>query len=435
MTTRNRASAEEAAALVRGTDTLAVPLGPGQPGAFLHALGERESFDDLEVFGALLVDLYALFTRPGVHYRSGFYGPAERFLRDSGADVQFVPADFRRFGPVLQALRPRIMCTAATPPDADGWMSLSLHAGASVAELHRAGADAERVLIVEANPKLPRTFGLPPDHRHAIHVDEADCVLESDVEPFVLPEPEPTATDRAIAEHAAEFVVEGSTLQTGIGGVPSMVARLLADGPGGGYGVHSEMFTTGLMCLHEAGKITNDNKGVYDGVSITTFAAGTAELNRWLDGQEAVRFLPVELVNAPHTIARNRKMVTVNGALAIDLAGQIMADTIGGKQFSGVGGHEDFVSAPGLELDDRSLVCLPSVATVDGHSMSRILATMPPGAIVTTPRHQLDVVITEFGAAQLRGRTVRERARLLAAIGHPDHRAELLDAAERIPTG
>jgi acyl-CoA hydrolase len=291
------------------------------------------------------------------------------------------------------------------------------------------------VLLVEVNEQLPRTVGLPPEHRHAIHVDEADVIVVADRVPFALEDPPPTDVERAIAAHAAAFVADGCTLQTGIGGIPGTVAALLAAGPGGDYGIHSEMFTTGLMALHEAGKVTNARKGLHEGYSVTTFAAGTAALYEWLDGNDAVRFLPVDLVNAPEVVARNRNMVTINGALAVDLAGQLVADSIGGAQFSGIGGHEDFIASAAFELSDRSLVCLPSTATVQGELVTRIQPQFAPGSIVTTPRHQLDVVITEHGVAELRGLTVRERARALAAVGDPRFRDELLDAAERIPAG
>lgn len=421
---------QEAAARLRPTDTFAIPLGPGQPAAVLHALGERDDWEDLTIGGALLVDLYQVFLHPGVHHQSGFFGPAERFLIASGADIQFVPADFRRFAPVLERTCPRVIATAATPPDAEGWCSLSLHAGATIGELHRAAADPDRELWVEANPHLPRTLGLPPEHRHAVHVDDIDVLVESDRAPFVLADAEPGPVDRAIAELVAPYVPDGATLQTGIGSIPSGVVGALADGPGGDYGIHSEMFTTGLMRLHLAGKVTNARKGMYDGVSVTTFAAGTAELYQWLDGNAEVRFLPVDLVNSPEAIARNRRMVTVNGALQVDLQGQVVADTLDGEQFSGIGGHEDFVASSGLELEDRSLICLPSTATHDGTTVSRIVARLPLGSVVTTPRHQLDVVVTEHGVAELRGRTVRERARALAAIADPSVRDELLSEAE-----
>ena len=420
---------EDAAARLRPTDTLGIPLGPGQPSGFLHALGDRTDWQELIVFGALLVDLYAVFTQPGVSYRSGFFGPAERFLVESGARVEFIPADFRRFTRIAERFAPRVVATVATPPDQDGNLSLSLHAGATVSEIHRAAADPQRVLVVEINPRFPRTFGLPPEHEHCVHIDEVDVLVEDDRDPFVLADDAPTDIERAIAEHVRPFIEDGATLQTGIGGIPSTVVRQLAEGDGGDYGVHSEMFTTGLMHLHRAGKVSNLHKGQFDGVSITTFAAGTLELYEWLDGNEDVRFLPVDVVNAPHAISANHNMVSINGALAIDLLGQVVADTIGPRQFSGIGGHEDFVSASGLQLEDRALLCMPSTATANGAPVSRIVATLAEGAAVTTPRHQLDVVVTEFGVAHLRGHTVRERALALAEIAHPDFRDDLRSRA------
>jgi acyl-CoA hydrolase len=326
------------------------------------------------------------------------------------------------------------MTTAAAPPDENGLMSLSLHAGATVGELHQAALDDDRLLIVEVNERLPRTLGLPPEYPHALHVDEVDVIVHNDVAPFVLAEDVPTDVDRAIAELARGFIGDGSTLQTGIGGVPSTIVEVLASGPGGDYGVHSEMFTTGLMRLHKAGKVSNTRKGQFPGVSIATFALGTADLYVWLDGNPDVRFLPVEVVNAPDAIARNHHVVSINSALEIDLYGQVVADRLRGRQYSGVGGHEDFVAQSGLELSDRSLICLPSTASVHGTVVSRIVPALPPATTVTTPRHQVDVVITEHGVAELRGRTVRERAAALAEIAHPDFRDELHAAVAQVST-
>jgi acyl-CoA hydrolase len=418
-------SVEEAVSHLRSTDSLGVPLGPGQPGEFLHGLAARDDYESLTISGALLVDFYEIFSNPKVRHLSGFYGPIERMLLDAGANIEFVPSDFRRFEPLLERLSPRLMATVATPPDGDGFLSLSLHAGASVRELHRAGADPDRLLVVEMNPNFPRTHGLPPEHTHRLHVDEIDVLVESDRAPFVLEDPPATDVEVAIAGFARTFVTDGCTLQTGIGGIPSTVVGLLASEPGGDYGVHSEMFTTGLMHLQRSGKVTNQKGGAWDGFSVTTFAAGTQELYDWLDGNDEVRFLPVDLVNSRHRIAHNRKMVTINGALCVDLYGQVVADTIGPRQYSGIGGHEDFVSATGFELEDRSLVCLPSTAGVGDKVVSRIVAGLPEGWVITTPRHQLDVVVTEYGAAELRGGTVRERAMALAEISHPDFRDEL----------
>jgi acyl-CoA hydrolase len=186
------------------------------------------------------------------------------------------------------------------------------------------------------------------------------------------------------------------------------------------------MFTTALMRLHRAGKVTNRRKGIFEGFSVATFAMGTRELYDWLDERDDVRFLPVDVVNDPTTIGRNRCMISLNGALEIDLQGQVVADTIAGRQYSGIGGHEDFVAGAGLGDDDRSLLCLPATAQSDGRRVSRIVRELARGSVVTTPRHQVDVVITEFGAAELSGRSVEERRERLAAIAHPDFREELL---------
>jgi acyl-CoA hydrolase len=419
--------AREAAALVRARDTLAVPLGPGQPPAFLSALGERERFEDLLVFAALLIGPFQLFARPGVHLRSGFFGPVERALVAAGHDVEFVPSDFRRFARIARDFAPRVMATAATPPDAQGWCSLSLHAGATLDELRLCGRDPGRLLVVEANARLPRTLGLPPEHTHALHVDEIDVLVANDQEPIALPESQPTEVERAIALHATRFIPDGATLQTGIGGVPDAVAEILAGRPGGDYGIHTEMFTTGLLRLVQAGKVSNARKGVHPGLSIATFAMGTRELYDWLDGpgREQVRFLPVDQINDPAIASRCHALVSINGALCVDLYGQVAADALEGREHSGIGGHEDFVISAGNSLGGRSLVCLPSTAQVKGTRVSRIVAALAPGTLVTTPRHQVDVVITEHGAAELAGRSVRERREALAAIAHPDFRSEL----------
>jgi acyl-CoA hydrolase len=386
------------------------------------------------VGSALLLVGTKLFNHPNVHYLSGFFGPIERALRDSGANIGFLPADFRRFAPVLEDQHPRVIATAASAPDAEGWCSLSLHAGSTGAELSRAAEDPERLLIVEASERFPRTRGIEPDYRHALHLDQIDVLVESDRPPLALEEPPPGPAERAIAEQASAYVDDGDTLQTGIGAIPSTIAGLLAEGEGGDYGVHSEMFTTGLMQLHEAGKVSN-RKGQYDGVSVSTFAAGTEELYAWLDGNTEVAFLPVEIVNSPDVIARNRAMVTFNGAIAIDIQGQVMADTIKAEQYSGIGGHEDFVAGPALSLESKALLCMPSTATVDGKLVSRIVPWFDAGAVITTPRHQVDVVVTEHGAAELQGKTVHQRGKALASVAHPDFRDELMAAAERASGG
>jgi acyl-CoA hydrolase len=271
---------------------------------------------------------------------------------------------------------------------------------------------------------------MPPSYDNTIPLDVVDVLVESDGVPFALEDPPSNEADAAIAAHALAYVHEGSTLQTGIGAIPNIVASELARGPLGGFGVHSEMFTTGLMQLHQAGKVSNDAKGIFDGVSVTTFALGVAELYTWLDGNESVAFLPVDTVNDPTVISQNANLVSINGALSVDLYGQVMADNIDGRQISGVGGHEDFVAGAELHLDAHSLICLRSTTEREGEVVSRIAGVPPQGAVVSTPRHHTGVVITEYGAAELTGCTVRERAHLLVDIAHPDFRRDLRKAAD-----
>ena len=428
-------SPQDAAARLSTSDSIGLPLGTGQPPAFLRALGEREDWEDLRVVGALLAVGTALFAHPGVHYLSGFFGPIERALREGGANISFAAADFRRLAPLLEAARPNVIATAAAPPDDDGWCSLSLHAGGTIEECMRAGADPGRTLVVEVSDKFPRTRGIPPQYPHALHVDQIDLLVRGEDGPLVLPDVTPGPVHVAIAHHARSYIPRGATLQTGIGVIPSATAALLAEGDGGDYGIHSEMFTDVLMCLHEAGKVSNAGKGIFDGVSVATFAMGSERLYEWLEDNDEIAFLPVDIVNDPHFISQNERMVTMNGALAIDIHGQVVADTINGDQFSGIGGAEDFVSGPGLSLASRALLCLPSTVTIDGELRSRIVPWFEAGTVITTPRHQVDVVITEYGAAELEAKTVHQRGEALAAIAHPDFREELLEAAERASRG
>lgn len=443
---------DEAAAVIGRRDTVGFGLGPGIPHAFMQALGRRDDWEDLGLGGALLLDLYQVCTHPGVSYRSGFFGPAERMLVDAGHRVDHVPGGFRQFAPILARLAPRVMAVQGAP-HGDDRINLSLHVGGTLAELLAAGRNPDRLLVVEVNPNLPRTRGLAlqggdgtgrwpvpapgvavggGSDTNTLPLELVDIVVEADHEPFVLTEPPVTDADRAVAAIAADYVADGSTLQTGIGAIPNLVAATLAEGSGGGYGVHSEMFTDGLRRLHQAGKVTNDAKGIYDGVSVTTFALGSADLYRWLVDNDEVGFVPVEMVNAPEVIGQNRAMVSLNGALSVDLYGQVAADHLTGNQISGVGGHEDFVSGTELRIDSHALVCLRSTVTIGGELRSRLVTALPAGAVVSTPRHHLDVVVTEYGAAEVRGLTVRERAGALAAIAHPLFRDELMAAAQTL---
>jgi len=230
---------DEAVGHIGATDTIGFGLGPANPDAFLTAMSRRDDWVDLTVGGALLLGYYEFLAHPGVSYRCGFFGPAERILLAGGANIELVPGGFRQFAPILRRYNPRVMTVLAAPPD-DGTVNLSLHIGATYDELLLAGRDPDRLLVVEVNPHLPRTRSLAPEYANTLPLDIIDILVEADGAPFTLAQPVPDEIDEAIADQARSFVTDGATLQIGIGAVPNMVATKLADGPGGGYGIHSE---------------------------------------------------------------------------------------------------------------------------------------------------------------------------------------------------
>src|SRR5262245_31705633 len=417
-------SLTDAAQLVRPRDTLTCGLAIAQPTGLLEAIGARDDFEDLAILSGLLIRPYAFFQRRGVRVVSGFFGPMERMADTAGACVDYVPADFGGLERLVLQLKPRIVAAVTTPPDAEGWMSFGLHAGAHFTPFLEAARDPDRLAIAEANSRLPRIGGLPELGGHRIHVSEVDAWVEHDEEPIALPAGTPAAEEIAIAEHAVRLIEPGATLQLGIGGIPDRIATLLAAGPGSDYGIHTEMITDGVMHLHRAGKVTN-RKGLYDGVSVGTFAMGSAELYHWLDGNREVAMLPVSATNDPALCRRLRRFVSVNGALMVDLAGQVAADHIRAKQYSGVGGHETFVIAAREAPGGKSLVCLKSTVTIGGQRISTIVPHIPTDATVTTPRHRTHWVVTEHGAVDLSVLPQRERAEALISIAHPDFRDSL----------
>lgn len=427
--TARELSADEAVSLVRPVDSIGLGLVTSTPVGLLKALSRRDDWRDLTFSGGLILGVFDVFMHPNVHYRSSFYGGGERHYQANGADIQYVPSFFRHYGLLIQHLQPRIMMMQGSMPDARGRVSLSLYNGAHFNEFLAAGRDPERLLIVECSPHFPRTFALD-GFVNDIALEDIDVVVYTDEHPTALAGETGTPEDFAIADVAATFVKDGTTLQTGIGAVPNLVATALVQRDGGDYGVHSEMFTDGLFALCAAGKVTNSKKTVHRGMSVITFALGAQSMYEFLNENPTVGFAPVQYVNDPSVIAKNPRMVSINSALEVDLQGQIVADTMGARQYTGVGGHMDFVEGTSLSLEHTSLICLQSTALVNGERKSRIIGDMTPRSVVTTPRHLAGVIVTEYGSADLRGLTVKERARALVAIAHPDYRDELSVAAE-----
>jgi len=303
-----------------------------------------------------------------------------------------------------------------SPPDRHGFCSL----GTSV-DVARAAAQTATVLVAQVNPRMPRTHG-----DGLIHYDRLHMVVEVD-EPLPEAHPrQPTAVDRAIGEHVAALVENGATLQLGIGAIPNAVLAALGDHRR--LGVHSEMFSDGVIDLVEKGVITGEEKRVHPGKLVAGFVNGTQRLFDFVDDNPLVAMLDMSYVNDTATIRKNPKVTAINSAIEVDLTGQVCADSIGELQYSGVGGQMDFIRGAALSEGGKPIIALPSTTRT---GKSRIVATLAPGASVVTTRAHADWVVTEYGAVSLFGKNLRQRARALVEIAHPDHREALAAEAWR----
>ncbi len=415
---------DDAVALIRPRDTVLCGFAAGQPTGLLDALGARQDLEEITLFTGLLIRPYAFLQHPAVRVMSGFFGPVERTARAAGTVLEYVPADFHGLERLALAMKPRVVLAVTTPPDADGWLSFGITAGASYRPFLEACAEPDRVAIAEMNPRLPRIGGIAELGGNRVHISQVDALVEHADDLIALPVQEPSPEELAIAHLVTDVIGDGSTLQFGIGAIPDEIARRLAAGPHGDFGIHTEMIGDGVRALHAAGKVTNQ-KGLYDGVTVGTFALGSAALYGWLADNPIVRMLPVSAVNDPALHRRLRRFVSVNGALAVDLFGQVAADHVGGQQYSGIGGHEAFVTGAGEAPGGRSFVCLKSTALVGGRRVSTVVPRLPDGMLVTTARHHVQHVVTEHGVADLSRLGDRGRAQALVGLAHPEFRGEL----------
>lgn len=436
----NEKSLSEILTLLRPEDTLAVPLATGQPMALMNALSERTDWKRLEIFTGLLTFPYPILTNPNVHVTSGYYGPIERFLNESGANMEYLPANFTGFEIYARRKPPRVVATTVSAPDKDGFVTFGTHCGALYKPFLEACRDPDRVAIAEINPRMPVVYGDPAHGDNKVRVGDIQHVFMAESAPVEVPAIDASEAERRIADHVVSLIPDGATLQFGIGAVPDLVAIKLANGPCGGFGIHSELVSDGFLKLLGAGKISNANKGIYQGQSVFTFAFGSQDLYDFLDerngrnGRLAI-CLPVSVVNDSALIAKNKNMVSVNSGLMIDLAGQVCSEAIGRRQYSGVGGQLSFVEGAYCAENGRSILCVKSTATVGDKLVSNVVATLPPGSLVSTPRHFTQYVVTEYGVADLYGVSDEKRPEKLIAVAHPEFREMLREEIGREARG
>jgi acyl-CoA hydrolase len=283
--------------------------------------------------------------------------------------------------------------------------------------------EAADLVILEINRNLPWTLG-----DTQIHISEVDAIVENHVPLFELPSAPATEAEKTIGGYIAGLIEDGATIQLGIGGIPNAITACLLERHD--LGVHTEMFTDGMIDLYNAGVVTNRKKTLWKGKMVGAFALGTQKLYEFVDNNIGVEFQQGNITNNPYIIAQNYKMVSVNTALQVDLYGQVCSQSIGPRHFSGTGGQLDTHRGAQMSQDGRGIIALRSTAK-DG-AVSTILPVLPEGAEVTVPSHDLDTVVTEFGVAELRGKTLRGRMEALVAIAHPDFRPWLREEAQRL---
>ncbi len=313
-------------------------------------------------------------------------------------------------------LQPDVALIQVSPPDAHGYCRL----GASIA-CARSAVDSAPIVIGLTNPQVPATLG-----NSAVHVSRFSAMVETDRPLPAHPRAEIDPIERAIGEHVAALIPNRATLQMGIGAIPDATLACLTDRED--VGIHTEMFSDGLIDLAESGVITNRYKPTWRNRIVTSFAIGSQRVFDFIDANPFVEFHPSNIVNDTREIRKIDGMIAINSAIEIDLTGQIVADSIGSRLYSGIGGQMDFIRGARLARDGKAIIALPSTAR--GNLISRIVPEIAHGAGVVTTRGHVQYVATEYGVVNLDGRSVRQRAELLTSIAHPDHRSDLTAASK-----
>ena len=413
---RKRAvSAEEAVAGVKSGDRMFVHGAAATPTSLLEALADRTELENVRLYH-LHLSGPCRFAEPEHHGRflsvSLFTGPALRTPIDEGR-ADFMPiflSDIPRLF-TSQRIPLDVALVQVSPPDEHGFCTL----GTSV-DTAKAATESAKMIIAEINDRMPRTQG-----HTAVPFDSIDAFIDSDRLLYCHEGAKETEVEQRIGEIIADLVEDGSTLQMGIGAIPDAVLRRL--GNKNDLGVHSEMFSDGVVDLVETGVITNRQKKVHQGRSVTSFVMGTERLYEFVHDNLTVEFHPCDRTNDTMLIRQNPKVVAINSAIEISLSGQVCADSMGHRIYSGIGGQMDFIHGAALSKGGKPIIALP--ATAKRGSLSRIVPELKPGAGVVTTRGHVHWVVTEYGAVNLHGMTLRERARALISIAHPDFRTEL----------
>jgi len=416
-------SPEEAVAGIKSRDQIYVQCAAAAPSFLLDALVARAP----DLSDVSMVHLHT--EGPGPHlapemaphfrHRALFIGPNARLAVNEGR-ADFVPV-FLSDVPALftsGALPLDAVLINVSPPDAHGFCSL----GVSVEAMH-AAIRAATTVIAQLNHSMPRTLG-----ESFVHVSQIDLACEVDRPPYESHRPEIGDIERRIGGFIADLIPDGATLQLGIGAIPAATAELLTHKKD--LGIHTEMFTDAVVDLVEAGAVTGARKTRNNGKLVTAFMMGTSRLYKFVHDNPMVEMRSVDFTNDTHVIRSFTNMTAINSAIEVDLSGQVVADSIGFRMYSGIGGQMDFIRGAALAPGGRPIIALPSTAGKNGEQ-TRITPSIKEGAGVVTTRAHVRTVVTEWGVAELWGKSLRERAKALIAVAHPDHRDFLISEARR----
>ena len=345
------------------------------------------------------------------HHQTFFYDGNFRKIHPSGMSTYF-PVNLHNYGQELhRSKRPNVVVVGVSSMDEHGYCCVSCDLQWEMESFYSADK-----IIFEVNPRIPHLSG-----DCALPVAMADVIIESDLTLYELQDPPIGEAEKAVAQYAAEMVHDGDCIQLGFGGIPNAIGFELMNRHD--LGIHTEMFSDGVVELVEAGVITNKAKTLHRGQSVATFLMGTRRLYDYVNNNPAVAMYPVDYVNDPYVIGQNDNLVSINSCVQVDIMGQVVSTSAGLRQISGVGGQVDFVRGANLSKGGRAIMAMPS--TTGKGKISKIVPFLDQGPAVTTTRNEVNYIITEYGIANLKGKSLRQRAEALIRIAHPDFRDEL----------
>ena len=418
-----RMSAPEAIRQVRNGDAIIVPTGVGEPPTLLTALSEqRRDFQGVKVCQILAMRKYGYIdptTTEHVRHVAFFFGGATRAGGQEGW-IDFIPNYFSEIPAQIERgqIAADVVFAMASPMDEHGFFALSLGADYTMAAVKKA-----RAVVLEVNPNVPFAFG----NCH-VHISQVAALVESDAPVMEVGLPKIGPVQQAIGKYVADLIDDGSTLQIGYGGIPDAVVMQLTGKKD--LGIHTEMIGDGIMTLVEAGAVTNRRKNFMPGKMVATFGLGSAKLYRFMHRNPGLEMHPVEFTNDPAIAGQNDKLVAINATLQIDFLGQCGSESLGHAPYSGTGGQADFVRAANRSRGGKAFIVLPSTAKDD--TISRIVPSLSPYTHVTTSKNDINYVVTEYGVAQLRGKSMQQRTQELINIAHPKFREELTAQARQL---